>query len=100
MNFKISLDSIAAEQYKDLKNNASQAKVFASVKKALYYMGTNLKHPSLNTHIYHTYTGPNGEKIFESYAQQKTPGAYRIFWYYGPGKRELTVIAIIPHPNN
>jgi hypothetical protein len=46
----------------------------------------------------HSKQGPKGEKIFESYAQNKTPGAHRIFWYYGPGKRELTVVAITPHP--
>ncbi len=29
-------------------------------------------------------TGPKGEEVFESYTQNKTPGDYRIFWYYGP----------------
>lgn len=61
-------------------------------------MATNLRHPSLNTHEYHSLSGPNGEKIFEAYAQQKTSGAYRIFWYYGPGKNTISIIAIIPHP--
>jgi len=42
--------------------------------------------------------GPNNEKIFESYAQQSTPEAYRIFWYYGPGKNIISIIAIMPHP--
>ena len=61
-------------------------------------METNLRHPSLNTHEYHNLSGPNGEKVFEAYAQQKTSGAYRIFWYYGPGKNIISIIAIIPHP--
>lgn len=52
--------------------------------KALRYMEINLRHPSLNTHEYHNLTGPDGEKIFESYAQQNTPGAYRIFGTMGP----------------
>ena len=30
------------------------------------------------SHIYRK--NQNGEKIFEAYTQQKTPGAYRIFW--------------------
>lgn len=34
----------------------------------------------------------------EAYAENKTPAAYRIFWHYGPGQDEITVIAIIPHP--
>lgn len=61
-------------------------------------MQTDLRHPSLNTHEYHTLKGPNGEKIFEAYAQQKTPGAYRIFWYYGLEKNTISIVAIIPHP--
>jgi hypothetical protein len=38
------------------------------------------------------------KKIFEAYAEQSTPAAYRIFWYYGPGNKQITVIAITPHP--
>jgi hypothetical protein len=62
-------------------------------------MQQNLRHPSLNTHEFKGFTGANGEKIFEAYAQQSTPGAYRIFWHYGPDKNELTIIAILPHPD-
>jgi hypothetical protein len=49
-------------------------------------METNLRHPSLNTHKYKSFRDPNGEEIFESYVQQKTSNAYRIFWLYGPEK--------------
>ena len=62
-------------------------------------MATNLRHPSLCTHEYHSFKGPNNEKIFEAYAQQKTPCAYRVFWYYGPEKQQITIVAIIPHPD-
>jgi len=42
--------------------------------------------------------GPNGEKLFEAYVQQRMPAAYRIFWYYGPGRNQITIVAITPHP--
>jgi hypothetical protein len=49
--------------------------------------------------------GAGGEKVFVSFAQNNTPGAYRIFWHYGPDQRAgkkripvITVIAITPHP--
>ena len=45
--------------------------------------------------------GPDGEEIFEAYAQNRTPSAYRIFWHYGPHQGDekiVTVIAILPHP--
>lgn len=61
-------------------------------------MSKNLRHPSLGTLEFHSKLGWNGEKIFEFYAQNKTPAAHRIFWYYGPGKKEITVVANTPPP--
>ncbi len=59
---------------------------------------SHLRHPSLNAHEFKSLKGPRGEKVFEVYAQQNTSGAYRIFWYYGPAKGEVSIIAITPHP--
>jgi len=42
--------------------------------------------------------GPNNEKIFEAYAEQSASAAYRVFWYYGPHEKQITIIAITPHP--
>jgi len=70
------------------------------VKKSLGYLQHNPKHPSLQTHPYTSIENPYNpkEKVFEAYAQNKTPSAYRIFWCYGPNKGQLTIIAITPHP--
>jgi len=38
------------------------------------------------------------KKVFEANAQQNTPSAYRILWYYGPNKKETTIVAITPYP--
>lgn len=63
-------------------------------------MQTNLRHPSIATHKHHKYTGPNGEELFQSYAQNNRPGAYRIFWYYDKKRRGIIIIsAILPHPD-
>lgn len=66
--------------------------------RCLGFLQTNPRHPGLNTHKYTDLRGPRGEDVFEAYAQNRTPGAYRVFWYYGPGKREITILAITPHP--
>ncbi len=76
------------------------------IKKTLGYLQVNPKHPSLKTHEYDSIPNPldPAKKVFEAYAQNKTPGAYRIFWIYGsaikpPTKgRVITIIAITPHP--
>jgi hypothetical protein len=52
----------------------------------------------LHTHKYNALEGPNGEEVFEAYVENNTPGAYRIFWHYGPGRGIISIIAITPHP--
>ena len=88
----------ADRDLKELETNPSKKDILKSVRKTLGLMETNLRHPSLQTHIFQSLRGPTGEKVFEAYAQQNTPGAYRVFWYYGPERKEITIVAITPHP--
>lgn len=90
--------SQADEDLKERERDPSKKKVFTAVRKALGYLETNLRHPSLHTHEFTSLKGPNGEKIFEAYAGQRTPAAYRIFWYYGPERNQITIVAVTPHP--
>ncbi len=55
-------------------------------------------YPGLETHRYQSIHGPNGEPLWESYVENKTPGAWRIWWVYGPASDALTIITIGPHP--
>jgi len=94
----VKLTKIAEEQLKSLINNPAMKRTLKDVVKTIELMKQNLRHPSLNTHEFKGRSGPAGEKIFEAYAQQKTSGAYRILWYYGPEKGIISIIGIIPHP--
>ena len=96
--FEILLTEQAINDLSKLESDSSLKKRFKSVRKALAYLQSNPRHPSLNTHKYTAIEGPNGEEIFEAYAENKTPAAYRIFWYYGPNKNQITVVAITKHP--
>ena len=116
MGFELVWTHEADRQYRELKAAAEQALatraktgkkksskqegLFKQVHKCLTFLRTNPRHPSLQTHEYDSLPHPYsaGEKVFEAYAQNKTPGAYRIFWCYGPEKGRLTIIAITPHP--
>src|SRR2546427_7869 len=42
----------------------------------------------------------HGLKIFQSYLENNTPGAGRLFWAYGPEKGDITILAIEPHPED
>ena len=96
--FRIRLAKEAKNQYDDLQLDGGLEKRYKAVKKTLQFLKHNPRHPSLQTHKYTSLKGPQGEEIFESYAEQNTPAAYRIFWYYGPDNDQITVISITPHP--
>lgn len=98
MRFELILTEKANSQLEVLEQSKDKKNILKAVRKTLGLMETNIKHPSLQTHEYSKLEGLNGEKVFESYAQNRTPGAYRIFWHYGPKKNQITIVAIIPHP--
>lgn len=98
MDYKIIFSQRASDDFELLEKNHGLKKQFKAVKKALNYLQINPRHPSLNTHKFSSKNGPYEEEIFEAYAENNTPGAYRIFWCYGPNKKEITIIAITPHP--
>lgn len=98
MPFKIGFAGRGRDDLRALEINPTFAKRLKAVKAALGKLQINPRHPGLNTHKYSTLRGENGEEVFEAYAENNTPGAYRIFWHYGPSKDVITIIAITPHP--
>jgi|SRR5271154_1641344 len=85
----------------DKKQKASKAEgLFKQVHDCVQKLLNNPRHPGLKTHKFDSLEHPNelGAPVFEAYAHNRTPGAYRVFWCYGPGKGEITIIAITPHP--
>lgn len=98
MRFELNFTPESARQLEEIENAKDKKNTAKAVRKILGFMEVNLRHPSLNTHKYDGFTGPDGEEIFESYAQNHTPGAYRIFWFYGPGKGQITILYIVSHP--
>lgn len=98
--FELHFAPSARETLRDLEKNPAKAVLVKQIKKSLGYLQTNPRHPSLNTHEYSSIPHPFDlkEKVFEAYAQNNTPSAYRIFWCYGPEKKQIAIIAITPHP--
>jgi len=96
--FKLLFTEQSNSDLDELEQNPSLAKRCKAVKKALGYLQSNPRHNALNTHKYSALQGENGEDIFEAYAENNTPAAYRIFWHYGVGKNNITIIAITAHP--
>lgn len=96
--YRLRFTDTSKNELTSLKHDNSKTAVFKAVTKSLRFLENDPRHPSLNSKPFKTLSGPNGEKLWESYAQQNTPSAYRIFWYYGPERKQITVTSIIPHP--
>jgi hypothetical protein len=91
----------SASQARKGKRKSRQAEgLFKQVYKTIQLLSSNPRHPGLQTHEYYSLPHPHDPKgkVFEAYAQNRTPGAYRVFWCYGPGAKQITIIAITPHP--
>ena len=98
IRFEIFYTARASEQRRSLESDPSQARVWKAVRKTLAMMETNLRHPGLRTHKFHDEKGPQGQDVFEAYAQNRTPGAYRILWCYGAEPGTILILLIQPQP--
>jgi len=85
---------------KKIKKSTQDEGLFKQVAKTVRLLATNPRHPGLRTHEYDSIPNPfdKKKKVFEAYAQNQTPGAFRVFWCYGPNAKDLTILAITPHP--
>jgi hypothetical protein len=88
----------AAGALRELEDDAHLAKKLAKVRRALGRLQVDPRYPSLQSHKYTSMKGVKGEDVWDSYVENKTPSAWRIFWHYGPGANEVTVVSITPHP--
>ena len=91
---------LSSRQRSGKTKSSKEEGLFKQVHKTITLLGENPRQRSLQTHAYLSIRNPfnRGEKVFEAYAQQKTPAAYRVFWCYGPERGEILIIAITSHP--
>ena len=96
MRFRLTFTDEADRILKELQKNKDPK--LNKVRKTLGLIETNLRHPGLQTHEFTSLSGPNGEKVFESYVENRTSGAWRVFWFYGPKRGMIRVLNIAQHP--
>jgi len=80
--------------------NSHELKTLKKLVKTFYHLSINPKHPGLCSHEIEPLSKKAGFKIWESYVENHTPAAGRIFWAYGPGKNEISILGFEPHPEN
>jgi len=77
-----------------------EEKFFKKLVKALDFLSQNPRHPGLASHEIDDLTRQHGIKIFQSYLENNTPAAGRLFWAYGPEQGDITILAVEPHPED
>ena len=66
--------------------------------KCFHRLSLDPKYPGLKTHEISKLSQKYGVKIWQSYLQNNSPSAGRVFWIYGPDKSQITICGIEPHP--
>ena len=80
--------------------NGEERVLAKQLAKAVKHLGTDPKHAGLQSHDIDEPTQRYGQKVFVSYLANNTPAAGRLFWVYGPNRRQITVIGLEPHPED
>lgn len=68
--------------------------------KALKKLSLDPMYPSLKSHEITELSRRYGMKVWQSYLENKKSGARRMYWVYGPGQQEITIIGLEPHPED
>ena len=76
-----------------------EKKLFRQWRKALGHLAQNPRHPGLRTHEIEPLSARFGQKVFQSYLNQGDT-ADRFYWVYGPGRGDITVVGLEPHPED
>jgi hypothetical protein len=87
----------ATEILKDLEQPQYRDKLNKARKGLRLLRDVGPSHPGLNSHRYQSMTGPNGEPLWESYLENQTPSAWRLFWFHA-GADTLRILSLGPHP--
>jgi len=66
--------------------------------KAMGHLAVDPRYNGRQSHEIEVLSKRYGMKVWQSYLENNTSGAGRLYWVYGPGKQDITVIGLEPHP--
>jgi hypothetical protein len=97
--YKLLFTDTAARVLEDLGGHEQYSRKLKKIRKTLGMLESNPRHPGLRSHPYSSLRGVSGETVWDSYVENRTSSAWRIFWHYGPEPQTITVVAVGPHPD-
>ena len=88
------------QKYRSGTINKNDEKLYKKWGNALKKLSEDPNYPSLKTHEIAPLSKRYGIKVWQSYLENKTSDAMRMYWVYGPDKCEITIIGLEPHPED
>ena len=82
------------------KLSGDEIEFFDKWSKSVELLSANPRHPGLQSHEIDDLSHKFGIKVWQSYLENRTSGARRMFWAYGPGKQQITILAVERHPES
>lgn len=89
--------------------NKTERQLAKKIFKAIANLSRDPFYPALQSHeisqLTARFSKPGGRpgetvRVFQSYLENNTPSAGRIYWVYGPAQKMITVVGIEPHPED
>ena len=80
--------------------NREQRELAKKFAKEVKHLGADPYHPGLQSDEISDLTKRVGRKVFESYLENDTPSAGRLYWVFGPAQGQIAVLALEPHPDD
>ncbi len=96
--FEVLYSAKADAKLTAMGRDRSAAKKLRKVMKTLALISQDPSYPSLQSHPYTSLKSSDGKTVWDSYVENNTPSAWRIFWWYGPEDGQITILSIGPHP--
>ena len=81
-------------------NSIEEEKLYNKWGNALKKLSVNPMYTGLHTHDIDPLTKRYGMKVWQSYLENKTSKARRMYWVYGPNQNDITIIGLEPHPED
>ncbi len=79
--------------------SGDEEELFKKFGKAIRFLAADPRHRGLQTHEIEPLSRRYGQKVFQSYLGQGKH-AWRMFWVYGPDRKQITIIGLEPHPED
>lgn len=88
------------QKYRSSSLSKAEEKLYKKWGNALKKLSEDPFYPSLQTHEIAPLSKRYGMRVWQSYLENKTSSAMRMYWVYGPDQQEITIIGLEPHPED